>query len=147
MLRLGMLFDISDEIQLIDRAPDEWNTESEPFFYGLRACGVLAAIVPVFEGERIEKGVVIVAYGKFAIHEIMIRENRVMIGSQALDNKIDARIDHFLVGEADNPSTWEGVIRHVFRNERAILQMSDFKGRVRAEWDEYLRIRGDRLGF
>ena len=61
---MAMLFDISDEIQLIDRAPDEWNIEPECLFYGLRACGMLAVIVPVFEAERVEKGVIISAYGQ-----------------------------------------------------------------------------------
>ena len=56
-------------------------------------------------------------------------------------------IDHFLVGSADEPSSWEATIRHVFKAERSCLQMSDFSGRVRKEWDDYLRIRGDRLGF
>ena len=144
---MSMLFDLSDEIQLIDRAIDEWNIEPECLFYALRACGMVAVIIPVFEGDRTEKGILISAYGKFGIHEFEIRENKVLIGSQALDSKIDAPIDLFFVGEADNPSSWEATIRHVFKAERAILQMVDFRGRVRAEWDEYLRIRGDRLGF
>ena len=108
---------------------------------------MVAAIIPVFEGEQTEKGCLITAYGKYCIHEFEIREDKVMLGSQALDDKVDGAIDHFFVGEADNPSSWEGDIRHVFKDERAILQMVDFRGRVRREWDEYLRNRGDRLGF
>ena len=142
-----MVLDLSDEIQLIDRAPDEWGVEEEQFFYCLRACGVLAALVQVFEGERIEKGCCITAYGRHGIHEFLIRENKILIGSQALSDRHDNPLDHFHVGPADSPSSWEATIRHVVKAEHGILQMADFKGRVRAEWDEYLRIRGDRLGF
>ena len=109
---------------------------------------MIAAIVPVFEGERIEKGCLVTGYGRYAIHEILIRDDRVMLGSQSLDSKgDDGPIDHFFVGPADNPASWEGVIRHVVRNEKAILPLVDFKGRVRAEWAEYIRNREDRLGF
>jgi hypothetical protein len=139
------LFDISDEIQLIDRALDEWNVEPEQLFYALRACGMIAVIVPVFEGERTERGCLISAYGKHCVHEIEISEGKVMLGSKGLDE--ENGINNFFVGPSDNPASWEGVIRHVFHHERAILSMADFKGRVRREWDEYLRIRGDRLGF
>jgi hypothetical protein len=141
------MFDISDEIQLIDRAIDEWGTEPEQLFYALRACGMVAVIIEVFEGDRIEGGLVITAYGRFCVHEVAIYEGRVMLGSRSMDDKDNAPIDRFFVGPADNPASWEGVIRSIFRNERAILQMVDFRGRVRREWDEYLRIRGDRLGF
>ena len=144
---MSTLFDLSDEIQFLDRAEDDWNVEPEQIFYCLRACGMIQIIISVFEAEKVETGVLVTGYGRYGIHEILIRENRVTIGSQALDDKHDNPIDHFFVGEADNPSTWEAVIRSVFKNERAILSMSDFKGRVRAEWLEYLRIRGDRLGF
>ena len=98
---MAMLFDLSDELHLVDRAPDEWNTDPEQLFYALRACGMLAVIIPVFEGEKTEKGVVITAYGKFGIHEFMISDGQVLIGSQSLDSKIDAPIDHFLVGSEE----------------------------------------------
>lgn len=87
---MATLFDISDELPLIDRAIDEWGTEPEQLFYGLRACGMVAVVIPVFEAEKVENGVIISAFGKFAIHEFAIRDGRVMIGSQALDSKIDA---------------------------------------------------------
>ena len=62
-----------------------------------------------------------------------------MLGSKGLDRQErPCQLNAFSSGPADNPASWEGVIRHVFKNERAILQMVDFKGRVRAEWDEYL---------
>ena len=102
---------------------------------------------PVFEAEQVEKGVVISAYGKVAIHEIAISENHVMLGSQAIDDKAASVSERFFAGPADNPASWEGVIRHIFKAERSILMMVDFTGRLRSEWDEYLRIRKDRLGF
>ena len=141
------LFDIHDEIQLIDRSIDDWNVESEPFFYGIRACGMLSAIIEAFEAEKIEKGCLIIGYGRYGIHEFVIRGGQLLIGSQAVSDRHDNPISHFSVGPADNPASWEATIRHVVKAERAILQMVDFKGRVRREWDEYLRIRGDRLGF
>ena len=144
---MAVLFDLSDEIQLIDQAPDNYGVEVEDFFYAIRTCGMIAVIVPVFEVERVEKGCVISAYGRLCLHEIQIRENRVMLGSQAIDDREASIREHFFVGPADNPASWEGVVRHVFHHERAILQMVDFTGRLRAEWDEYLRIRKDRLGF
>ena len=144
---MAVLFDLADEITLIDQAPDHYGVEVEDFFYAVRMCGMIAAICSVFEAEQVEKGCVITAYGRFCIHEIQIRDNRVMLGSQPGDDKAESIRDHFFVGPADNPASWEGVIRHVFHHERAILQMIDFTGRLRSEWDEYLRIRKDRLGF
>ena len=70
-----------------------------------------------------------------------------MLGSKSIDDKDANIIERFFVGPADNPASWQGVIRHIFKAERAILQMFDFTGRLRSEWDEYLRIRKDRLGF
>jgi hypothetical protein len=144
---MGRLFDLSDEIQLVSEGPENWHVEPEHLFYAIRACGMLAVIIPVFEAERAEKGIVITAFGRLCLHEIAIRETAVMLGSKAIDDK-DARIiEHFFVGESDNPASWEGVIRHIFKAERSILQMIDFAGRVRAEWNEFLRIRQERLGF
>jgi hypothetical protein len=144
---MAVLFDLSDEIQLIDRAPEEWHVEPEHLFYGIRACGMLAAICSVFEAEKVEKGIIITAYGRIGLHEIEIRETAVMLGSQPIDDKDTNILDRFFVGPVDNPASWDGVIRHVFKAERAILQLVDFKGQVRKEWDEFLRIRRDRLGF
>ena len=61
---MAVLFDLSDEIQLIDQAPDNYGVEVEDFFYAIRMCGMIAVIIPVFEVERTEKGCVITAYGK-----------------------------------------------------------------------------------
>jgi hypothetical protein len=144
---MAALFDLSDEIQLIDQAPDHYGVEVEDFFYAVRTCGMIAVIIPVFEAEKTEKGMVISAYGSICLHEIQIRENRVLLGSQAIDDKDTRTIQHFFVGPSDNPASWQGVVRHIFKAERAILQMVDFTGRLRSEWDEYLRIRRDRLGF
>ena len=142
------IFDLSDEIQLMDQAPDRYGMEVEDFFYAVRMCGMIAVIVPVFEVERTEKGCMITAYGRHCVHMIQIQENRVMLGSQAINDKAEENNrESFFVGPPDNPSSWEGVIRHVFHHERAILQMVDFTGRLRSEWDEFLRIRKDRLGF
>ena len=102
---------------------------------------------PRFRGREVEKGVVITAYGRLCLHEIAIRENNVTLGSQAIDDGAESVREHFFVGPADNPSSWEGVIRHVFKAERAILQMVDFSGRMRSEWAEFLRVRKERLGF
>ena len=144
---MAVLFDLSDEIQLISQAPEDWHVEPEHLFYAIRACGMIAAVIPVFEAEKVEKGVVISAYGRFCLHEIAISENSVMLGSKSIDDKDANIIERFFVGPADNPASWQGVIRHIFKAERAILQMFDFTGRLRSEWDEYLRIRKDRLGF
>ena len=144
---MGVLFDLSDEIQLISQAPEDWHVEPEHLFYAIRACGMIAVIIPVFEAERVEQGVVITAYGRIGLHEIAISENSVTLGSQTIDDGAESVREHFFVGPADVPASWEGVIRHVFKAERAILQMIDFSGRMRAEWDEYLRVRQDRLGF
>jgi hypothetical protein len=131
----------------IDQAPDHYGVEVEDFFYAVRTCGMLAVIISVFEAEKVEKGCVITAYGRLCLHEIAIRETAIMLGSQAIDDKDTNIIHHFFAGPADNPAAWEGVIRHVFHHERAILQMVDFTGRLRSEWEEFLRIRKDRLGF
>ena len=144
---MGVLFDLSDEIQLISQAPEDWHVEPEHLFYAIRACGMLAVIIPVFEAEQVEKGIVITAYGRLCLHEIAIRENHVTLGSQAIDDGTESVREHFFVGLADNPASWEGVIRHVFKAERAILQMIDFSGRMQAEWAEFLRVRKERLGF
>ena len=72
---MAVLFDLSDEIQLIDQAPDNYGVEVEDFFYAIRMCGMIAVIIPVFEVERIEKGCVITAYGRLCIHEIQIRRD------------------------------------------------------------------------
>ena len=111
---MAMLFDLSDEIQLIDRAPDDWNVEPEQIFYALRACGMLSAIIPVFEGEKLRRGASSRLTGSSAS-----MNSRFAMGSdawsQALDDKDDDPIDHFFVGQADNPQSWQGVIRHVFQ--------------------------------
>ena len=142
------IFDFGEEIQFLDQAPDRYGMEVEDFFYAVRMCGMIAVIIPVFEVERTEKGCIITAYGRLCVHEIQIRENRVMLGSQAIDDEAEANNrERFFVGPSDNPASWEGVIRHVFRHEKAILQMADFAGRVKAEWGEFLRVRKERLGF
>ena len=148
---MAVLFDLSDEITLIDQAPDHYGVEVEDFFYAVRTCGMLAAICSVFEAERIEKGVVISAYGKLCVHEIQVRESGngglISLGSQSLEKASHGAIERFFAGPADNPESWVGVIRHVFHHERAILQMVDFTGRLRSEWGEFLRVRKERLGF
>ena len=137
---MAVLFDLSDEIQLIDRAPDDWNVEPEHFFYAIRACGMLAVIIPVFEAEQIEKGVRHHGLREAsASTRSQIRENSVMTRLASHRRQSDATIA--ITSSSGRPTTqqsWEGVIRHVFHHERAILQMVDFAGRVRAEWDEYL---------
>ena len=72
--------------------------EVEDFFYAVRTCGMLAAICSVFEAEQVEKGMVISAYGRLCLHEIQIRENRVMLGSQAIADKTANIREHFFVG-------------------------------------------------
>lgn len=142
------LFDLSEAIERVAEARDDWNTEPEALFYCLRACSMIAIIIPVFEAEKTEAGIVITAYGKFAVTEIQIHENHVTIGSQSLDSQGERPVERFFVGPADNPESWLGMIRHVFRAERAILQtFPDWAGRTRSEWNEYLRIRRERLGF
>jgi hypothetical protein len=103
-----MLFDLSDEIELIGRAPEDWEVEPEQMFYAIRACGMIAAIVPVFEAEKIEKGAVITAYGRFCLHEIQICDGRVMLGSQAIVDKAEAIRERFFAGPADVPASWKG---------------------------------------
>ena len=66
---MAVLFDLSDEIQLISQAPEDWHVEPEHLFYAIRACGMIAAVIPVFEAEKVEKGVVISAYGRFCLHK------------------------------------------------------------------------------
>ena len=129
---MAVLFDLSDEIQLVNQAPEDWHIEPEHIFSAIRACGMIAVIIPVFEAEKVEKGIVITAYGRLCLHEIAIRENNVTLGSQAIDDQEANIRESFFVGRADAPASWEGVIRHVFKAERAILQMIDFAGRMRA---------------
>jgi len=141
------LFDLGEEIELVAESPDRLGIEPQDAFYLCRACGVLAAICSVFEVERIEKGCVITAYGRLCLHEITIREGGfVSLGAQANDHAASVS-ENFHVGYAYLPETWEGVIRSIFKTERAILQMVDFAGRMKAEWEEFLRVRKDRLGF
>jgi hypothetical protein len=142
------LLDLSEAIERVSEAHDDWNTEPEALFYCLRACSMIAVIIPVFEAEKTEAGIVVSAFGKIAIHEISIHNNSTTIGSQALDDKSASHPEHFFVGPADNPESWLGMIRHVFRVERAIMQtFPDWAGRTKGEWNEYLRIRRERLGF
>ena len=129
---MATLFDISDEIQLIDRAPDEWNTEPEQLFYGLRACGMLAVIIPVFEGEKVEKGCLITAYGQ-VLHP-RIRDSR-WAGDDRLaspDDKDDNPIDHFFVGPSGQPLVMGS--RHPACLQERACHLADgrFQGRVRA---------------
>ena len=119
---MAALFDLSDEITLIDQAPDNYGVEVEDFFYAVRTCGMLAAICSVFEAERIEKGVVISAYGKFCLHEIQVREGGsgglISLGSQSLEDKAPhGACDRFFAGPSDAPASWAGVVRHVFHHE------------------------------
>ena len=144
---MSELFDFNDEIQFIDEAPDRYGVEGEHFFYLCRMCGTIGVIVPVFEIERAEKSCVVTAYGKHCSHSIEIREARILLGSQLIEDKAPGSGESFFVGYANQPKSWEGVIRHVFKTERAILQLIDFSGRLKAEWNEFLRIRQDRLGF
>ena len=113
---------------------------------------MVAAICTVFEAERIEKGVVVSCYGKLCVHEIQVRESGsgglISLGSQAISDKAPyGASDRFFAGPADVPESWLGVVRHIYRNERAILWMADFPSRLKAEWAEFLRVRKDRLGF
>ena len=142
------IFDFNEEIQFLDQAPDRYSVEVEDFFYLCRMCGMIGVIIPVFESERTEKGCVVTAYGKICLHLIEVREGSIFLASQFIEDKAAPEsLESFYAGPADNPSAWEGVIRHVFKAERSILQMIDFPGRVKAEWSEYLRVRQDRLGF
>jgi hypothetical protein len=142
------LFDLSDEIQLLDRAEDDWGVEPEQFFYCIRCCSVLAAICSVFEAERTPRGCVVTAYGKLCAHDIEISQDRVFLGSRTIDDKNTGAPERFFAGPASSPESWMGAIRHVFKTERAILQLfPDWTGRMRSEWNEYLRVRRERLGF
>ena len=112
---------------------------------------MIGVIIPVFEAERTEKGCVVTAFGRIAIHSIEIREAKagsfVALSVQPIEDRAQSTPECVFTGPASQPVTWEGVVKHVFRNERAILQMIDFSGRLKADWDEFIRIRKDRLGF
>ena len=53
---MAVLFDLSDEIQLVSQAPEDWHVEPEHIFYAIRACGMIAVIIPVFEGGTNREG-------------------------------------------------------------------------------------------
>jgi hypothetical protein len=146
------LFDPGDEIALIDAAPDRLGIESEDAFYAIRTCGMIGAIIPVFEIEKIERGIVVIGYGEICEHQIQVRESGgsgglVSTASLAIDDRRPNAPEYYVIGRSNLPTAWLGCLRRVFRAERAILWQADFVGRVKAEWAEYLRVRKERLGF
>ena len=109
-------------------------------------------IVPAFEVERTERrGCRVACYGRLCVHEIEIRsaknENFISLTVQIINDRTPDEPECVFTGPASQPITWQGVVKHIFKDERAILWMADFSSRLKAEWDEYLRIRRDRLGF
>ena len=145
------LFDVGDEITIIDQAVDRLGIEPQEAFFLCQACGMVAAICSVFEVERIERGVVVSAYGRLCVHSIQVRESGssglISLGSQAINDQAAIDVERFFAGPADVPESWLGVVKHIYRNERSILWMADFSERLKSEWQKFLDVRRDRLGF
>jgi hypothetical protein len=150
------IFDHSDEIQLLEEALDRYGIEPEDFFYLCRACQVIAAICPVFEAEKLcvnaqfdeaEGGIIVTAFGSLCEHQIAVQGGFVSTASIAIDDRRPNAPEPSIIGRSSLPLAWLGVLRRVFKAERAILWQADFTSRVKAEWSEYLRFRKERLGF
>jgi hypothetical protein len=141
------LFDFATEISFVEEAPDRFSIEPEEMFFLCQTCGALSTVCPVFEAERASESLIVTAFGKSQLHEIIVRENALLLGSKGLDDAVTTIVDHFFVGPSTEPASWAGVVKHVFRAARSILWMNDFPARLRSEWAAYLRLRQERLGF
>jgi hypothetical protein len=148
---MAEIFDFSDEVSLLDQAFDRYGVEPQVFFCLCQAAGMIAAVVPAFEIERTASGCILTGFGRLCIHQIEVREAEndsfATLTAQVINDRAPCEPEVVFGGIASLPASWVGIVKHIYRNERSILWMADFGERLKSEWQKYLDVRRDRLGF
>jgi hypothetical protein len=150
MLEDAEIFETDEALALLSEYAERYGPDERIFYYCFRSLSMMAPC-SVFEIRSSEHGFAVTAYGRRALHEIRVSENKdggcfISTSAQPLDNPFGAR-ERVFEGHAHSPAAWEAVVRSACRVEGATISMNDFAASLRDGWAEYLRVRDDRLGF
>jgi hypothetical protein len=150
--RTSELFEPNEALESLNEHARWYGPDEQTSYFALRSLMMLPSHLGPFEIACVKKGCTIVFFGKrceFELRLVEVKEDRslVALSAQPLSDKAGRARARLFEGWGDEPEVWLSIIRTITRCEGLTLFMHDWPGHLRAEWAEYERIRGDRLGF